>query len=87
MFVEMLGRIVDEKEATRKVQFALIGKIYSTKVFEAMSLEAGLEQFFDECYDDLKMDIPMLGTILSEEFIAAVEGSLSNPAGWRARAS
>jgi len=52
-----------------------------------MSLEAGLEQFFDECYDDLKMDIPMLGTILSEEFIAAVEGSLSNPAGWRARAS
>jgi hypothetical protein len=86
MFVEIVARISEEREDKRKVQIPLVAKLYASSVFDPSSLEPGLELFF-ELYEDLKMDLPKLGDIVSNELLPALEPHLSDVATWRAKAT
>lgn len=86
MVLEIVARICEEREATRKAQIPLVAKLFSANVFDASSLEPGLELFF-ELYEDMKVDLPKLGEIVCSELLPALEPFLSDAAAWRARAT
>lgn len=75
---DMLGRMVEEgSAAVRKVYFELVAGLFTEGHWEATALSQGLTDFAENTCPDLKLDIPMLPTILREELHAALAAVVS----------
>jgi len=75
---ELLVFIVEKSSgALRTVGFKFIVAIFSDSCWGAAALQEGLQSFARMC-DDLKLDVPTLPSILSEELVTCLEPLVAN---------
>lgn len=68
-FRRLLNAIVEKKESVRHMLFQFAVVLVRDKVFDRSVLIDSMDLFFQENYDDLKIDIPKLPKILEAELL------------------
>jgi hypothetical protein len=85
MLVEMIAKMVDQKEPVRKVHFKLLTRLYGESVFEPGSLSDGLTQFIESTYPDMVIDLPILKSIIENELFAELAPLLGDIEAWKSK--
>jgi hypothetical protein len=80
VFSSYMWAVVEESKAERRVlAFQLLAALYE-RVFNADVLVSSLDAYFEEDggFEDIKMDVPQIGTILKEEGFPALQEVLGD---------
>jgi len=70
---ETLSRVLDMTDRERPDIFALLALLVRQDVLEREGLLQGLNNYFDELYEEVKLDVPHAPAILRDELIATLQ--------------